>query len=152
MSLKNWGLQIIILVTFIIAIFCGYTCFNASKKHDTLLSEKPPLTKLLLEADSLDNKRREIWRKELLKDPENISTDAHIESAIINEKLDSILNSPEYKQDKIYLQEASLEFTKKENKLTLQYVFGVFGIILGISSLGWSSMKLYTRKKKREEP
>ena len=152
MNLKSWGLQIIILVTFIISIFCGYACFNASQKHDNLLLEKPPLPKLLLEADSLDNKRKEIWRKELLKEPENISTDAHIESAIINEKLDSILNSPEYKQNKIYLEEVKLEFTKKENILTLQYVFGVFGIILGISSLGWSSMKLYTRRKKREEP
>lgn len=143
MGLKGILLIVLFIVSVIVTVFSSISCFDKQKKYQQLVVETPPKPTTIQMVDSLEN-----IRTNMLADPEEVTTDLIIRSAMLNDIHDSILHTQEYINDMKSYEGINQRFIEIESKLNTQYLIGVLGVLVGFASGVWSSILFYSKRKR----
>jgi len=127
LKFSYWVYNLLIPITLIGFFYCSYLSYISIREHKVMVQYEPVREGIMLEKFDLERRKLELGR--LLKvRPE--SPAELIELSLIFERVDVINESEEYKNDSISFAQAKLSFTKVENKLSIKFLFELFGAIL----------------------
>ena len=127
LKFSYWVYNLLIPITLIGFFYCSYLSYRSIREHKVMVQYEPVRDGIMHEKFDLERRKLELSRILKIR-PE--SPEALIELSLIFERVDSINGSNEYKNDSTSFAQAKLSFTKVENKLSIKFLFELFGAIL----------------------